>query len=152
MQIKKKSHGDRIIPAYAGNTENIEDLVSRYEDHPRLCGEHVCLAIMILMILESSPLMRGTHRCAYEPKIISRIIPAYAGNTQRFIKRRSQFEDHPRLCGEHGKRSGEASATLGSSPLMRGTPCSSACVPGTYRIIPAYAGTPPSSASMDCFF
>ena len=45
--------------------------------------------------------MRGI-RAEFTPaEGIYGIIPAYAGNTQRFIKRRSQFEDHPRLCGEH---------------------------------------------------
>ena len=31
----------RIIPAYAGNTHLFATIQRIFEDHPRLCGEHI---------------------------------------------------------------------------------------------------------------
>ena len=54
-------HSIGIIPAYAGNTNQLNAIVSQAKDHPRVCGEHTAV-------------YRKTH-------ILAGIIPAYAGNT-----------------------------------------------------------------------
>ena len=66
--------------------------------------------------------MRGT---PFRVRKIDRqvgIIPAYAGNTNGtnyfYVKNR----DHPRVCGEHGRRARTPHVDRGSSPRMRGTP------------------------------
>ena len=76
-----ESAARRIIPAYAGNTQQ------RYGGHlprwdpPRVCGDHPNHLVKCVSI-------RG-------------IIPAYAGNTFRPIRKRFRTRDHPRVCGEH---------------------------------------------------
>ena len=49
------------------------------------------------------------------------IIPAYAGNTSAATIGSSAPGDHPRVCGEHKAGASDITATLGSSPRMRGT-------------------------------
>ena len=61
--ILKKEHGytqaSRITPAYAGNTpdEHVEGMAT--EDHPRLRGEYLKIAITQLTDKGSPPLTRG---------------------------------------------------------------------------------------------
>ena len=50
-----------IIPAYAGNTNITIVAVVPYEDHPRVCGEHLVIKALRAELLGSSPRMRGTH-------------------------------------------------------------------------------------------
>ena len=51
-----------IIPAYAGNTEQIPHCVRHARDHPRVCGEHEGIAHDAKSGTGSSPRMRGTLR------------------------------------------------------------------------------------------
>ena len=111
----------RIIPAYAGNTESQKEKFYLFQDHPRLCGEHPALGIFPVGMVGSSPLMRGTPTNRINLVIVARIIPAYAGNTYNAYGKVGLGEDHPRLCGEHGKRMETDYKKIGSSPLMRGT-------------------------------
>ena len=50
----------RIIPAYAGNTQDADNLLADPEDHPRVCGEHVYMTNPDILDPGSSPRMRGT--------------------------------------------------------------------------------------------
>ena len=109
-----------ITPAYAGKrtTKPWHECV-RW-DHPRVCGEKVCVHPVPVCALGSPPRMRGKVIRSWIMRIWTRITPAYAGkrgdvNTYEKIQR-----DHPRVCGEkccvgfaHGHR-------LGSPPRMRG--------------------------------
>ena len=72
-------HG--IIPAYAGNTCLISQIIARLRDHPRICGEHRWLRAVPSAPAGSSPHMRGTPVNRMPFDIIHGIIPAYAGNT-----------------------------------------------------------------------
>ena len=72
-----------IIPAYAGST-----LMSAAEndvawDHPRVCGEHIAVALALMSGMGSSPRMRGAHGHERDLRIGGGIIPAYAGSTCR---------------------------------------------------------------------
>ena len=90
-----------IIPACAGNTLN----KSRTP----------------LAKLGSSPHVRGTQR---HDDLLGRargIIPACAGNTKAAYPHKSFLGDHPRMCGEHSRRTQSRGASLGSSPHVRGT-------------------------------
>ena len=114
--------GPGIIPAYAGNTALLNEMILSEEDHPRVCGEHPKEHIGADMQKGSSPRMRGTPGGEASEESDRGIIPAYAGNTLRLHVRALRRRDHPRVCGEHlfvhvGKLHG-----LGSSPRMRGTP------------------------------
>ena len=110
-----------IIPAYAGNTRGVLCGYRGDGDHPRICGEHVCHASSYLSVMGSSPHMRGTPPACPDQGARRRIIPAYAGNTDRTRSKCSVYRDHPRICGEHFKYNVLETVCGGSSPHMRGT-------------------------------
>ena len=70
----------RITPAYAGKSTIDGGKHDRSKDHPRLCGEKVCLCHMKKESKGSPPPMRG--------KVAGGSV--FASGTR----------DHPRLCGE----------------------------------------------------
>ena len=111
----------RIIPAYAGNTAFICTPLKLMTDHPRVCGEHIKLRVLIPRNVGSSPRMRGTRRRISLPCERNRIIPAYAGNTPCGPLKGTRLSDHPRVCGEHVVPGQIIAQRLGSSPRMRGT-------------------------------
>ena len=90
-----------IIPAYAGNTNELVELVVLKGDHPRVCGEHRPVMGRAAHRRGSSPRMRGTRCGARERQDIGGIIPAYAGNTGVRFESAALGRDHPRVCGEH---------------------------------------------------
>ena len=129
-----------IIPAYAGNTLDRLFALNLKRDHPRVCGEHPSMSIILPLTEGSSPRMRGTLLTLIFPCPASRIIPAYAGNTPAGYSVAWCVRDHPRVCGEHIEYTVEGATSQGSSPRMRGTQ-----IPAFQRflslgIIPAYAG------------
>ena len=73
----------RIIPAYAGSTGYGDATHMTRRDHPRVCGEHYTVATIFIILMGSSPRMRGAPRVAGMARITRRIIPAYAGSTAR---------------------------------------------------------------------
>ena len=93
------AHG--IIPAYAGNTPPPITASFENRDHPRVCGEHSFGVDATNVNKGSSPRMRGTHQPESGTPSRTGIIPAYAGNTLAAYARRTGYEDHPRVCGEH---------------------------------------------------
>ena len=68
------------------------------------------------------------------------IIPAYAGNTPRAGRGNAGGWDHPRVCGEHHRKTVLGRTDMGSSPRMRGTLFHCCSFGVMMRIIPAYAG------------
>ena len=90
-----------IIPAYAGNTLVCRWVLVGLGDHPRVCGEHTLMPTVQAMLPGSSPRMRGTLLRVRAERQSTGIIPAYAGNTVRRVRRFSCGRDHPRVCGEH---------------------------------------------------
>ena len=129
-----------IIPAYAGNTIPAPWYVRCCRDHPRVCGEHHITSIMVHLSWGSSPRMRGTPHHINHGATQLGIIPAYAGNTNYSIRGIFYTRDHPRVCGEHRPGAARKAYAVGSSPRMRGTPCSCGLRPRLRGIIPAYAG------------
>ena len=72
--------------------------------------------------------------------VISGIIPAGAGLTERRHKEICDGRDHPRGCGAHKTISYPIASNMGSSPRVRGSqpiPVTNSCGKG---IIPAGAG------------
>ena len=106
---KRLGHG--IIPAYAGNTFSAHSSMNG-GDHPRVCGEHKAL--------------RAT------AGRMQWIIPAYAGNTGRFIPLGFTLWDHPRVCGEHQQLVKAVRDEVGIIPAYAGN-TSAACRFSTYR-------------------
>ena len=91
---------NRIIPARAGFTAGVNELLCGRQDHPRSRGVYDAKAGSFLLAGGSSPLARGLPARALVEKFGHRIIPARAGFTR-----------------EH---SGHVQDRWGSSPLARG--------------------------------
>ena len=129
-----------IIPAHAGNTVDPFPKRRRPEDHPRACGEHICINGTSLSSGGSSPRMRGTLGISMFSHTNDGIIPAHAGNTSTAMWASACSRDHPRACGEHVGLKLAAVPLSGSSPRMRGTRRRAELMRGGYGIIPAHAG------------
>ncbi len=127
----------------------------RSTDHPRLCGANYPLAELMKHSVGSSPPVRGKRTRLHVQPILARIIPACAGQTSSRPLARSEYPDHPRLCGAnflatspnpagpllpHTSRQVFTFAPAGSSPPVRGKPLLFEFPLRVLRIIPACAG------------
>ena len=110
-------------------------------DLPRIRGEHVPIALIATAFAGSSPHTRGARLRITECLFRHRIIPAYAGSTQRRQAPSGRHEDHPRIRGEHMCRAMGITEKNGSSPHTRGAHLQEFAVGDPRRIIPAYAGS-----------
>ena len=131
----------RIIPADAGSTSPSTASPPCPADHPRGCGEHRFLYVLLTVSRGSSPRMRGARaeRGGYRPA--DGIIPADAGSTMSILMPLTPVQDHPRGCGEHVDRIVGQREFEGSSPRMREAHRNSRSSSSTSRIIPADAGS-----------
>ena len=130
----------RIIPAHAGNSFSLLSFGAGVSDHPRACGELRLAFDMDGILGGSSPRMRGTQEMAKRILDVTRIIPAHAGNSPSWPRRRGRGTDHPRACGELDRLGYQLAEEFGSSPRMRGTPGTQTRSASLCRIIPAHAG------------
>ena len=130
----------RIIPALAGNTLIGEERPPRHSDHPRSRGEYPPPPPKQHGVEGSSPLSRGIRDHRQSAGGDHRIIPALAGNTQRWPWRATDYWDHPRSRGEYGSFSNTTGCGRGSSPLSRGIRREVREDSEGNRIIPALAG------------
>src|SRR5690606_12343309 len=110
----------RIIPASAGNTRRMSDVIIPYRG--------------------SSPRARGTHLDGSGQLHRERIIPASAGNTPPTSSALTGAADHPRERGEHRWQRKGTRRFGGSSPRARGTLRLRPHGEEHSRIIPASAG------------
>ena len=159
--IRTIPHRLRITPAYTGNTITDFDDIERMtgspphtrgtpsrnschcrqrRDHPRIHGEHNKEDGTTSEGLGSPPHTRGT--LVRHPSLIalSRITPAYTGNTIELLELLQTLRDHPRIHGEHSLNINKVAEVKGSPPHTRGTP--NEYPSGTYflGITPAYTG------------
>ena len=130
----------RFIPAPAGNTDAGGYSSTSTSVHPRACGEHCCAVRIAWSCCGSSPRLRGTRLRDLGGCLLSRFIPAPAGNTSRRPRRSCLPPVHPRACGEHRGTWGSELATTGSSPRLRGTLHAPRPEDIRCRFIPAPAG------------
>ena len=93
-------HGDRFIPACAGNAGTSWRWLPQRPVHPRVCGERDFTHSSVSLVFGSSPRVRGTRgrRGCIPP--IQRFIPACAGNAKSPCHMPSPRTVHPRVCGE----------------------------------------------------
>ena len=129
-----------IIPALAGNTSSATNPQCSAWDHPRSRGEYNRSPKTIRTHSGSSPLSRGIRYLNSRLDRILRIIPALAGNTQRFWHEYRSGGDHPRSRGEYEYLFHPRIEHPGSSPLSRGIPRIQRRAECCLRIIPALAG------------
>ena len=114
--------------------------LTRNTDHPRLCGEKLSSASQAAQKAGSPPPMRGK---AYQHMLsppFYRITPAYAGKRFSLARLKVSHWDHPRLCGEKGKKQTATLLKQGSPPPMRGKVHHYSTDNLLMRITPAYAG------------
>ena len=89
----------RITPAYTGNTQFRSFNHPLPEDHPRIHGEHQHIIHFNTLLLGSPPHTRGTLRQICFNRRITRITPAYTGNTTQVKQIKPLIQDHPRIHG-----------------------------------------------------
>ena len=135
----------RIIPAYAGSTLEFPLGFLEEEDHPRIRGEHAGEGIDHRERCGSSPHTRGARTARAVIVHPSRIIPAYAGSTPLACPPYRTRTDHPRIRGEHRMLGDDTPLPGGSSPHTRGALVPEGGDAADRRIIPAYAGSTPTS-------
>ena len=124
-----RADGAGIIPAYAGSTAGAGRPRAWSRDHPRIRGEHPPGGWRCPQTTGSSPHTRG----ARPPH------PTAPSSTP----------DHPRIRGEHVPVGVQGAGEAGSSPHTRGAQRLTYDKTGSYRIIPAYAGSTTSSFMME---
>ena len=134
----------RIIPAYAGSTREGAGGFPSIPDHPRIRGEHQKRTGGQAVRQGSSPHTRGAHVLGAARAAAGRIIPAYAGSTERRRQEMAVLRDHPRIRGEHLAVHMATSKAAGSSPHTRGARSIRASGAERAGIIPAYAGSTPT--------
>ena len=134
------SRPNRITPAYAGNTvsEIVENVL--LEDHPRIRGKHSDGQHLLAVFRGSPPHTRETPIFSSSDRRVSRITPAYAGNTKPRQGCHTEPGDHPRIRGKHLMCSTVAIVWLGSPPHTRETPSVAVEAVQASGITPAYAG------------
>ncbi len=130
----------RFIPADAGNTTTGRPSSCIGAVHPRGCGEHGKCQFIHGHSYGSSPRMRGTPVSSVRPSLLSRFIPADAGNTCSNWETCRKMTVHPRGCGEHDFIVCGIVHPVGSSPRMRGTLRDIMTAMVLDRFIPADAG------------
>ena len=133
-------HGDRFIPAGAGNTRLLRDIGVRSPVYPRWRGEHPHDRRAQEAAAGLSPLARGTQAGLLGKRGFDRFIPAGAGNTILRIKPPRDCTVYPRWRGEHGAGTPDDGVGIGLSPLARGTPSVKPWQSAELRFIPAGAG------------
>ena len=74
----------RITPAYAGKRYMVDLGDSRFQDHPRLCGEKTPTKHFIRLTIGSPPPMRGKVSIQSVRSTDHGITPAYAGKRVSF--------------------------------------------------------------------
>ena len=129
-----------LIPARAGNTFSSLSSRESLRAHPRSRGEHVWGKVSGPFPLGSSPLARGTRFSDAPEALGAGLIPARAGNTGFVPLLNFLAGAHPRSRGEHHHCAQGPVASLGSSPLARGTPAVSIYSVSMAGLIPARAG------------
>ncbi len=100
VAIFRQLHHGRITPAYAGKRTSTHGMDVRSGDHPRVCGEKFWFTFVVNYSQGSPPRMRGKVSHLSIGAHLKGITPAYAGKSRRLSHCRSQFWDHPRVCGE----------------------------------------------------
>ena len=140
VRLLYMQHWHGIIPACAGNTMSAVSCIRWAWDHPRMCGEHIVAADLVIGCLGSSPHVRGTPSSVGVSRRSRGIIPACAGNTCHARPRYAAGRDHPRMCGEHFGPFLHLRYEWGSSPHVRGTHVFISLSSLSVGIIPACAG------------
>ena len=108
--------------------------------HPHACGEHSCIACLVIFGNGSSPRMWGTRQLPVTNGRPARFIPTHVGNTCLYRNYRPSQPVHPHACGEHKREMKPKRTYSGSSPRMWGTHCGLHGELMIARFIPTHVG------------
>ena len=133
------AHG--IIPVCTGSTLPTRLVVGRPRDHPRMHGEHMGGAQVLLEQRGSSPYARGAPSSSHAASLAPGIIPVCTGSTRTPIGDQLGLGDHPRMHGEHVGGVFTTPLVWGSSPYARGAHCQSFAAASSAGIIPVCTGS-----------
>ena len=111
--------------------------------HPRVCGENAVAAGGAHDVPGSSPRVRGKLVGHHPRRARPGLIPACAGKTTGWRRRRSGGSAHPRVCGENDSEELAEDREWGSSPRVRGKLLVGYSITQQHRLIPACAGKTP---------
>ena len=129
-----------ITPACAGKRRLLLCPKCTKRDHPRVCGEKLFYAFYHVPCPGSPPRVRGKGIAYMRLSCLVRITPACAGKRhicKRYAMRR---RDHPRVCGEKGRKNRFIFSHPGSPPRVRGKGKNTNRMGRTTGITPACAG------------
>ena len=132
--------GRGLIPARAGLTAGARMSLTMGRAHPRSRGAHSSEATRRMRERGSSPFARGSQHGRQEDRRREGLIPARAGLTGRRRRRTRSRGAHPRSRGAHTGFTTGTTASLGSSPLARGSLAAGAPGEAELGLIPARAG------------
>ena len=136
----QRRHERGITPACAGKSVPVGNHLPRSGDHPRVCGEKSFSVPSPFLLSGSPPRVRGKARRKRVSGNGDGITPACAGKSAALPQQPRQGWDHPRVCGEKGRRSSRGVCSSGSPPRVRGKVVFSLSRPLCGRITPACAG------------
>ena len=137
--VASRSEG-RYIPACAGEAAERAPATVTRQVHPRVCGGSDRREGLLECLRGTSPRVRGKLRHARGGRVRWGYIPACAGEAAVIVRCLSSHRVHPRVCGGSSWYEGEAGATGGTSPRVRGKPCPVLSAVEHQRYIPACAG------------
>ena len=110
---------------------------------PARAGNGMNSGVAFVVILGSSPRVRGTAQMTKPDGGRYRFIPARAGNGFFSVRRTGYPTVHPRACGERSSFMSPKKPMTGSSPRVRGTERLVTHREPSERFIPARAGNGP---------
>ena len=100
FMFSSNRHTAGITPAHAGKRITAGFFIIAYEDHPRTCGEKICVFHLVFLSIGSPPHMRGKELVEFNTITNFGITPAHAGKRVEILSLYALMKDHPRTCGE----------------------------------------------------
>ncbi len=140
----------RFIPTHVGNTTSLIFHPCPVPVHPHACGEHSCIACLVIFGNGSSPRMWGTRQLPVTNGRPARFIPTHVGNTCLYRNYRPSQPVHPHACGEHKREMKPKRTYSGSSPRMWGTRMHVQLLSAIYRFIPTHVGNTLQAVTTCC--
>ena len=129
-----------ITPACAGKSMAQLGPCGVGGDHPRMCGEKICVKLSLKSLFGSPPRMRGKAPINRHQAEEHGVTPACAGKSAGTGSRSGASWDHPRVCGEKHSAMVASLQIKGSPPRVRGKVPGEGFLSQHQRITPACAG------------
>ena len=134
---RTRRHPTRLIPTWAGKTQDLADNLGIEQAHPRVGGENMRLRLSRPVDTGSSPRGRGKPAGPSRPASKPGLIPAWAGKTPQLHLQPARCAAHPRVGGENMRLRLSRPVDTGSSPRGRGKPAGPSRPASKPGLIPA---------------